>query len=182
MQKQLTYYNEIKKAMSYLAEHPKTIFIGQSVEYDGTGLYESLAHLPAEKKMEFPVAEYLQCGVANGMAIEGMIPISTFPRFNFLLMGTDQIVNHLDKFINLSDGRCAPKVIIRVAVGSEWPVHPQEQHVGNFANAFKCMLKNIDVIELNETKDILPSYKKALEREDGLSTILVEFSDHYKTK
>jgi pyruvate/2-oxoglutarate/acetoin dehydrogenase E1 component len=183
MQKQLTYYNEIKKAMSMLSEHPQTLFIGQAVEYEGTGLYDSLSHLPKEKRIELPVAEYLQCGLANGLAIEGgIIPVSTFPRFNFLLMGIDQIVNHLDKFINLSDGKCTPKVIIRVAVGSEWPIHPQEQHVGNFANAFKCMLRNIEVVELNETKDIILAYKKALERQDGVSTILVEFSDHYKTK
>jgi pyruvate/2-oxoglutarate/acetoin dehydrogenase E1 component len=183
MQKELKYFNELKNAMSYLAEDPKTLFIGQAVEYEGTGLYDSLKHLPQEKRIELPVAEYLQCGLANGMAIEGgVIPISTFPRFNFLLMGVDQIVNHLDKFINLSDGKCQPKVIIRVAVGSEWPVHPQDQHVGNFAASFKSMLRNIEVIELNESKDILPSYKKALERTDGVSTILVEFADHYKTK
>jgi len=183
MQKELTYYTELKKAMSFLAEHPQTLFIGQAVEYEGTGLYDSLSHLPQNKRFELPVAEYLQCGLANGLAIEGgIIPVSTFPRFNFLLMGVDQIINHLDKFASLSEGRCTPKVIIRVAVGSEWPVHPQDQHVGNFANAFKCMVKNIDVIELNETRDIMPAYKKALERQDGLSTILVEFSDHYKTK
>jgi pyruvate/2-oxoglutarate/acetoin dehydrogenase E1 component len=183
MQKELTYFSELKKAMSFLAEHPKTLFIGQAVQYEGTGLYDSLKHLPEDKRIELPIAEYLQCGLANGLAIEGgIIPVSTFPRFNFLLMGVDQIVNHLDKFASLSDGKCQPKVIIRVAVGSEWPVHPQDQHVGNFANAFKCMLRNIDVVELNESKDILPAYKKALERTDGISTILVEFADHYKTK
>jgi pyruvate/2-oxoglutarate/acetoin dehydrogenase E1 component len=183
MQKELTYFSELKKAMSFLAEHPKTLFIGQAVQFEGTGLYDSLKHLPEDKRIELPIAEYLQCGLANGLAIEGgIIPVSTFPRFNFLLMGVDQIVNHLDKFASLSDGKCQPKVIIRVAVGSEWPVHPQDQHVGNFANAFKCMLRNIDVVELNESKDILPAYKKALERTDGISTILVEFADHYKTK
>ena len=165
-----------------LADNPKTFFIGQAVEYEGTGLYDSLKHLPKEKRLELPVAEYFQSGLANGMAIEGMIPISTFPRWNFLLMGTDQIVNHLDKFNNMSNGKLQPKVIIRVAVGSEHPVDPQCQHKGNFSEAFRNMTNNIEVIELNEPEDIIPAYVKALNRKDGINTILVEFADYCKTK
>jgi len=178
----MEYYNNLKKAMSLLAEDPKTIFIGQAVEYEGTGLYDSLSHIPEEKRLELPVAEYLQCGLANGMAIEGIIPISTFPRWNFLLMGVDQIVNHLDKFNSMSNGLLTPKVIIRVAVGSENPVDPQCQHKGNFTKAFKSMTKNIDIIELIEPEDIIPAYTKALNRDDGVSTILVEYADYAKTK
>jgi pyruvate/2-oxoglutarate/acetoin dehydrogenase E1 component len=178
----MKYYEELQKAMSLVAEHPKTIFIGQAVEFEGTGLFESLKHLPANKKIELPVAEYLQCGLANGIAIEGLIPVSIFPRWNFLLMGTDQIINHLDKFITMSDGTCRPKVIIRVAVGSETPVDPQCQHKGNFSNSFRQMLKNIEVIELEESNEIVPAYEKALNRTDGISTILVEFADYCKTK
>jgi pyruvate/2-oxoglutarate/acetoin dehydrogenase E1 component len=178
----MRYFDELKRAMSFLAEHPKTVFIGQAVEYEGTGLYDSLSHLPSNKRIELPVAEYLQSGLANGMAIEGLIPVSTYPRWNFLLMGTDQIVNHLDKFITMSDGKCKPKVIIRVAVGSEYPVDPQCQHKGNFSDAFRSMLKNIEIIELNEPEEIIPAYEKALGRKDGVSTILVEFADYAKTK
>jgi len=178
----MKYLDEIKKAMSLLAEHPKTYFIGQAVEYEGTGLYDSLKHIPSSKRLELPVAEHLQCGLANGMAIDGMIPVSTFPRWNFLLMGTDQIVNHLDKFSSMSSGKLTPKVIIRVAVGSESPIDPQCQHKGNFTEAFKSLTQNLDIIQLDEPEDIIPAYKKALNREDGKSTILVEFADYCKTK
>ena len=146
----MKYFEELKKAMSLLAENPKTLFIGQAVEYEGTGLYDSLSHIPRTKRLELPVAEYLQSGLANGMAIEGMIPISTYPRWNFLLMGTDQIVNHLDKFKTMSNNKLKPKVIIRVAVGSEHPVDPQCQHKGNFSEAFRNMTNNTEVIELIE--------------------------------
>jgi pyruvate/2-oxoglutarate/acetoin dehydrogenase E1 component len=166
----MKYFEELKKAMSLLAEHDKTIFIGQAVKYAGTGLYDTLTHIPDES------------GVVNGMAIQGMIPVSIMPRWNFLLMGTDQIINHLDKFMLLSDGRCTPKAIIRVAVGSERPVDPQDQHKGNFADAFRMMCKTIDVIELHEPEDIVPAYEFALNRTDGKSTILVEFGDYSKEK
>lgn len=173
----MRYSQQLIKAMSLLSDHPKTFFIGQAVEYEGTGLYESLKHIPSEKRLELPVAEYFQTGLANGMAIEGMIPISVYPRWNFLLMGVDQIVNHLDKFKTMSMGKCNPKVIIRVAVGSEYPVDPQCQHKGNFAEAFRSMTKNIEVTELIRSTDILPEYEKALNRDDGVSTILVEYGD-----
>jgi pyruvate/2-oxoglutarate/acetoin dehydrogenase E1 component len=178
----MKYFEELQKAMSLLAEHHKTFFIGQAVEYEGTGLFDTMAHLPAEKKLELPVAEYFQTGLANGMAIEGMIPVSTYPRWNFLLMGVDQIVNHLDKFIEMSNGKCNPKVIIRVAVGSERPVDPQCQHKGNFSEAFRQMTKNTEVIELFEPEDIVPAYEKALNRTDRINTILVEFGDFSKEK
>ena len=178
----MKYFEELKKAMTMLAEHPDTLFIGQSIEYEGTGLYDSLTHIPANKKIELPVAEYLQAGLANGMAIEGLIPISTYPRWNFLLMSTDQIVNHADKFKEMSNGKCTPKLIIRVAVGSERPIDPQCQHKGNFSEAFRLMTKNIEIIELKEPEEILPAYTKALNRNDGVITILVEFADYSKEK
>ena len=173
----MRYSQELIKAMSLLVEHPKTFFIGQAVEYEGTGLYESVKHLPSEKRLELPVAEYFQTGLANGMAIEGMIPISIYPHWNFLLMGADQIVNHLDKFITMSNGKCTPKVIIRVAVGSEYPIDPQCQHKGNFTEAFRSMTKNINIVELIRPTDIISEYKKALNRDDGVSTMLVEYGD-----
>jgi len=178
----MKYYDEILKAMSLLADHPKTIFIGQSVQYSGTGLFDSLEHIDESKRKELPVAEYLQCGLANGMSLAGMIPVSIFPRWNFLLMGTDQIVNHLDKFNSMSNGSMKSKVIIRVSVGSEIPIDPQCQHKGNFAEAFNSMLQNINVVVLEEANEIVPAYELALNRDDNVSTILVEYSDFCKFK
>jgi len=116
--------------------------------------------------------------VSTGMAINGLVPVSVVPRWNFLLCATDQIVNHLDKMDSMSDGRCRPKVIIRVAKGSENPVDPQDQHKGNFSDAFRLMCKNIDIVELHEPEDILPAYQKAFS--STRSTILVEFPDYGK--
>lgn len=168
--------------MSLLSKDNNTIFIGQSIKYGGTGLYDTVTEVDEEKKVEWPVAEYSQLGVSIGMAMQGYTVVSLFPRWNFLLMATDQIVNHLDKFPIMSEGRCCPKVIIRVSVGSEFPIDPQPQHKGNFSEAFRLMCKTIDIIELHEAKDIVPSYIKALERSDGKSTMLVEFADYLRIK
>jgi pyruvate/2-oxoglutarate/acetoin dehydrogenase E1 component len=177
----MKYYDEIKRAMSLLAEHPRAMFIGQSVQYPGTGLYDSLTHLPKEKKYEFPVAENLQLGVSTGLAIKGFLPISLFPRWNFLLVATDQIVNHLDKLPIMSDGEYIPKVIIRVAIGSITPIDPQDQHKGDFTDAFKSMCKTINIVRLDEAEEIYPAYEYALNG-TKYSSILVEHSDFYKSK
>lgn len=178
----MKYAEEIIRAMEMLGADPNTIFVGQSVKYGGTGLYDTLLKVPDEKKIEWPVAEYFQLGASIGMALEGYTVVSLFPRWNFLLMACDQIVNHLDKIPTMSNWSCRPKVIVRVSVGSDNPVDPQCQHKGNFAEAFRLMTKTIDIIELKEPEDILPAYKKALTRDDGRSTILVEYADYLKTK
>jgi pyruvate/2-oxoglutarate/acetoin dehydrogenase E1 component len=175
------YNNELKKAMNWLGTQNKVMILGQAVCYAGTGCYDSLTEVPADKKMEFPVAENFQIGFSTGMAINGIIPVSVFPRWNFLLCAADQIVNHLDKMILMSDGICRPKVIIRVAVGSQTPIDPQDQHKGNFSDAFRLMCKTINIVELTEPDMILPEYQKAYSREDGISTILVEFPDYGKS-
>lgn len=164
--------------MNWLGEQEHVMILGQAVCYAGTGCYESLTEVPNNKKMEFPVAENFQIGVSTGMAINGFIPVSVVPRWNFLLCATDQIVNHLDKMKSMSDGRCNPKVIIRVAKGSELPVDPQDQHKGNFSDAFRLMCKNIDIVELKDSESILPAYQQAYN--NSRSTILVEFPDYGK--
>jgi pyruvate/2-oxoglutarate/acetoin dehydrogenase E1 component len=121
-------------------------------------------------------------GMANGLALAGLVPVSVFPRWNFLLLAVNQVVNHLDKFPLMSNGGYRPKVIIRTGIGSVRPLHPQFQHVGDFTDAFRLMCQNIEVIRLEEPQDILPAYQRALEREDGKSTIVVEYGDYYSEK
>jgi pyruvate/2-oxoglutarate/acetoin dehydrogenase E1 component len=110
------------------------------------------------------------------------IPITIFPRWNFLLLAVNQLVNHLDKMSLLSNGGYAPKVIIRTGIGSERPLNPQHQHVGDFTDAFRLMCPNLDIIRLEEPEQIFPAYRHALERDDGRSSVLVEFGDYYGEK
>jgi len=170
----MSYDKKLVEAMEYLSAKDDTIFIGQSMQYGGVAIANSFKNIPDDKKIEMPVAENLQLGISTGLALEGFVPVSVFPRWNFLLLAADQLVNHLDKLSMITDGAYKPKVIIRVAVGIRHPVDPQEQHVGDFSEAFKLMFKNIEVVKLIKEEDILPAYKKAYERNDGISTILVE--------
>jgi pyruvate/2-oxoglutarate/acetoin dehydrogenase E1 component len=168
--------------MAYLARNPHIVFMGQAVEFPGTAMTTTLP--PAAQKIELPVAEEMQMGMAIGMSLAGFIPVTIYPRWNFLLLAMNQLVNHLDKLPLMSELGCGyqPKVIIRTSIGSERPLHPQSQHVGDFTDAARSMLSTVEVIRLDEPSDIFPAYKKALERTDGRSTLLVEWGDYYSEK
>lgn len=168
--------------MEWLGSKPDTLFMGQAVEYAGTGMTNTLANVDKKKLLELPVAEDFQLGVSIGHALNGTIPISIFPRWNFLLLATNQLVNHLDKIKLLSHGEFNPKVIIRTAIGSERPLHPQAQHIGDYTDAYRLMLQTVDVIRLEEPDQIFDAYKLAYERTDNRSTVLVEYGDYYNEK
>ena len=129
-----------------------------------------------------PVNEEMQMGISNGLAIGGAVPISIYPRWNFLLLAMNQLVNHLDKYSIYTDGEFAPKVIIRTGIGSVRPLNPQIQHSGDYTDGFREMLSTVEVIRLDEPEDIFPAYYKAYNRTDGKSTILVEWGDFYGEK
>ena len=178
----MKYFNELKRSMEYLAENDKTLFIGQAVAVAGTAMRNTLVDIPEHKLMELPVAEEMQMGMTTGMALSGLIPVSIFPRWNFLICAINQLVNHLDKVQVMSSNGYDTKAIIRTGIGSERPLHPQHQHVGDFTQAIQSMCTTIEVIRLNEPEDIFPAYEKALLRDDGRSTLIVEYGDYYSEK
>ena len=166
--------------MEYLAQDERTVFLGQAVAVPGTGMSNTLKDISKDKLIELPVAEEMQMGVSLGMALNGKIPISVYPRWNFLLCAVSQLVNHVDKVSLMSKYKA--NVIIRTSIGSERPLHPQCQHVGDFTEAFRLMCKTVEVIRLDEPEQIFPAYEKALLRDDNRSTILVEWGDYYNEK
>ena len=118
-------------------------------------------------------------GFSIGLALQGTIPISVYPRWDFLLLAANQLVNHLDKIPIVSGGGFRPKVIIRVSVGSTQPLNPGPQHCQNHTEAFKKMLQTVEVMDLQEADQIFPAYYRAMTRTDGKSTLLVEHADYY---
>ena len=178
----MKYFDELKRAMDFLAEDPRTVFIGQAVAVAGTAMTNTLKDVPRGRLIELPVFEEMQMGMTLGMALNGSVPVSLFPRWNFLLCGINQLVNHLDKVQVMSNGGYQAKAIIRTGIGSERPLHPQHQHVGDFTSAIRAMCTTIEVIRLDEPADVFPAYERALLRDDGRSTIVVEHGDYYGEK
>ncbi len=178
----MKYFDELKRTMEWLSNQQNTIFVGQAVEVPGTAMFNTLKDIDIQKRMELPVFEDTQMGISIGMSLTGARVISIFPRWNFLLCATNQLVNHLDKYPIMSEGNISPKIIVRTAVGSERPLFPGHQHIGNMSNAYREMLSSVNIVELLEPEDIFPAYENAYNSNDGKSTILVEFQDFYNEK
>jgi pyruvate/2-oxoglutarate/acetoin dehydrogenase E1 component len=178
----MKYFDELKKSMEWLAEQPDTIFIGQAVEYPGTAMSNTLQDVDKSKLIELPVNEDMQMGITTGMALNGSVPISIYPRWNFLLLAANQLVNHLDKIKIMSNGGYAPKVIIRTSIGAQRPLNPQHQHIADFTGGFKAMCDFVDIIRLEEPHQIFEAYQYAYLRTDNRPTILVEWGDFISEK
>jgi pyruvate/2-oxoglutarate/acetoin dehydrogenase E1 component len=171
----MTYFDQLCRAMEMIAEQPRSIFLGQAVACAGTGMSRSFEKVPREKLLELPVFEDCQLGMSIGLSLDGMLPVSVYPRINFLLLAVPQLVLHLDAIPRYSAYR--PKVIIRTAIGSSTPLDPGPQHTGDHAAALRMMLKRVRVVQLRVAGQIVEHYKEAVER-DG-STILIEYPELY---
>lgn len=170
----MTYHSELCRAMSLLSD-AGAVFLGQAVACDGTAMRSTLKHLPPERLIEMPVAEDMQCGLATGISLAGGLPVCIYPRWNFLLLATSQLVLHLDRMPLYSEYR--PKVIMRTAIATNKPLDPGAQHVGDFTDAYLMMLKTVRVRRLETPEDVAVCYKEALEYEG--STLLIEYASLY---
>jgi len=158
---------ELKKSMEWLASKKDTIFVGQNIVYPENQMYRNLIDIPEGKKVEMPVSEEMQMGISIGLSLEGYIPISIYPRFDFLILATNQIVNHLDKLDYLYRENDTPKIIIRTAVGGTKPLDAGPQHTQDHTEAFRLMCPNIKVVEAKHPEEILSTYKEAYYSNDS---------------
>jgi len=105
----MKYVDELKRTMEWMAQQPKTLFVGQTVAGPGTFMYQTLRGLPKEKTLEMPINESFQMQFSIGLALAGFVPISVYPRQNFLLIATADMVNMLDKIPAISSFK--PRVL-----------------------------------------------------------------------
>ena len=169
----MTYFEDIKQSMTWLGEQPNVLMVGQGIKFGGVFMAGTLADVPENKKLEFPVAESFQMQFCIGLALAGYVPICIFPRFNFLLLAASDIINTLDKLPLMSDGEVKPRVIIRTAIGPDSPISPSYQHLGNFMYPFVDMCQTIQVVDCAAPWFASPfeAYKNAYEF-DGASIVV----------
>lgn len=175
----MSYFNKFIETMGYVSKNKKTIFLGQSVSIPGTVMYNTLEKVPFSKRKELPVAEEMQMGMTLGLALNGYIPISLYPRWNFLLLAINQLVNHIDKIKLMSSNGFDPRMIIRTSVGSINPLDPHYQHKGDFTTQVKNMCPNIKFYYLYKESQIMKSYKEALLSKRNKISVIVEVADNF---
>lgn len=171
------YLDALTEAMKLTMEDPSTIFIGQQIVYYGNPMSKTIEGLDKTRMIETPVMEETQMGMTVGLAMRGHRVVSFYPRWDFLICATNQLVNHLDKLEAMSDGEYCPNVIIRVGKGSDKPLDPGHQHKADYSDAFSSILKHIPIVKLDSADKIIPAYKQALNSNGPI--ILVEYPELY---
>lgn len=176
----MRYKDELIKSMKWLGQKENTLFLGRATACSGHAISGTLTEISEDKLIELPVMEEVQMGMCAGLSLEGYVPISIYPRFNFMLLGINQLVNHIDKMKHMSKGKLVPKVIVRVAVGARKPIDGGAQHTQDFTSAIKSMVTDTKVVELTEPEQIFQTFKDAYNRNG--STVVVEWGDFYSEK
>ena len=176
----MRYKQELINSMNWLGEKENTLFLGQATACSGHAISGTLTEVPKDKLIELPVMEEVQMGMCTGLSLEGYVPISIYPRFNFMLLAINQLINHIDKMKHMSQGKLIPKVIVRVAVGAKKPIDGGLQHTQDFTSAIRSTVTDTEVVELMTPEQIFPTFKEAYNRQG--STIVIEWGDFYSEK
>jgi len=171
------YKDALTRSMDFLGEQDDTVFIGQQVLWHGNPMSTTIGNVPKDKIIEVPVMEESQMGMSLGMSMAGNFVITFYPRWDFLICATNQLVNHVDKIGLMSGGKWNPNMIIRLGKGSDKPLDPGHQHRGNYINEFKSLCPNIKFHDLLEHDNIESIYKDAYT--NGGIHVIVEYPELY---
>lgn len=163
---------------AYANQHKdKVRFIGYNTA-KGSRMYGTLSEYDERMCIETPICENLMVGMAVGMALEGYRPIVCFERHDFLLIGLDALVNHLDKLPNISYGQFKLPVVVRAIVGARGPLNPGVQHFQDYTAALQCMLRNTQVFKPDSDWDFKRAYSAVGNTSSG-AVVIVEKRDWY---
>ena len=140
----MTLREGINEQMIKIAADPMALFIGQ--QCGDQDFYGTLKGIPDNQRMEFPVAEEMQMGMAIGLAIKGFRVVCIYQRVDFLMRAMDQLVNHVDLMDEYSRGKFQANIMIRSTIGSHYPLNVGLQH-------------NKDLIQLLKASVSFPVYE-----------------------
>lgn len=173
---QLTPYKDaLTDAMTYLGQQENIVFIGQQIVYAGNPMSTTLTNVSKDLMIELPVMEETQMGMSLGLAMQGKNVITFYPRWDFIILASNQLINHIDKFEMMTGKKI--NLLIRLGKGSDKPLDPGHQHKGNYFEQYKSMCPNITFHDLKDAATIAQTYKNAYTQ--GGVHILVEYPELY---
>lgn len=171
------YKDALTNAMTKLGKMDDVIFVGQQILWHGNPMSTTLTNVPKEKMIELPVMEESQMGMSLGMAMAGKFVVTFYPRWDFIICATNQLVNHVDKLKLMSGGQWNANMIIRLGKGSDKPLDPGHQHKGNYIEEFKSLCPNTRFWDLNDYSKIEETYNSVCEQ--GGINVIVEYPELY---
>ena len=174
----MTYKETLSKIMTDLSNDDNTVFIGQQIVYRGNPMSTTLDDVPKEKMIEVPVMEETQMGMSLGLAMTGKRVITFYPRWDFLISASNQLVNHVDKYELMTGEKV--HIIIRVGKGSETPLDPGHQHKANYIEEFKSLCKHTKIFDCKTIEELKLHYQFA---KDNVGVYIInEYPELYHNK
>jgi pyruvate/2-oxoglutarate/acetoin dehydrogenase E1 component len=170
-----SYKDALTDAMTFLAQQQNIVFIGQQIVYPGNPMSTTLTNVSKDQMIEVPVMEETQMGMSLGLAMLGNTVVSFYPRWDFIISATNQLVNHVDKFNSMTNKKV--NLLIRVGKGSDVPLDPGVQHKNNYITEFKTMCPNINFCDLTDASSIYDTYIDCYKK--GGVHVLVEYPQKY---
>ena len=130
-----TYLEVLQDAIQEIIQaDPKVLIIGQgqSSPWDsGKWVAKFFKEFDGRQIFETPVSEAATTAVGIGLAIYGLRAIVTHPRFDFMLLAMDQIVNQAAKIHFMSGGKIRVPLVVRVQLyrgNGQGAQHSQSLH------------------------------------------------------
>lgn len=160
MPKRRTYRTILSEKMEKIGKIDNSIFIGQQIVYRGNPMSTTLDKVSKDKMIEVPVMEETQMGMSLGLSMTNRFVVTFYPRWDFLISASNQLLNHIDKF-ELMTGKKV-HMIIRVGKGSDKPLDPGHQHKSNYFKQFSEMCKKIVMYDCDNHDDLESHYDFAI--------------------
>lgn len=130
-----SYATGIRLAFEYLmAEHEEVFVIGQglwSPWYVGSTMTDLDVKFGKDRVIDTPVSELGTTALAVGAAIHGKRPVVIHPRMDFMVLGTDPIINQAAKWRYMFAGQSSAPVTVRSIInrgGEQGAQHSQALH------------------------------------------------------
>ena len=128
----MKFVESINKALEkMLNNHKEIILFGEDLldPYGGAfKVTKGLSSKHPNRVLPTPISEAAMIGIAGGMALGGMRPIVEIMFGDFIMLGADQLLNHLVKYEWMYNNKHNVPVTIRTAMGGRrgyGPTHSQ---------------------------------------------------------
>lgn len=135
MPRQIKYNEAILEATDQSMDKDPSVYVMGLGVPDPKGIFGTTLGLKEKygprRVFDMPTSENAMTGVAIGTAIQGMRPIMSHQRVDFVLLALDQIINNAAKWNYMFGGQAKVPLVIRLIVGRGWgqgPQHSQTLH------------------------------------------------------
>ncbi len=164
----LSYADALREAMNAaLAANPDALVLGQGAD-DFKGIFGSTTGLAqaygGDRVRDMPLMEEGMTGMALGMALNGVYPILTHIRSDFVLLSANQIINLIAKYRYMFGGLYELPLMIRTVVGRSWG--QGAQHSQSLQSLF-AHIPGLTVVMPSSAQTVLDTYPYLVSRHRG---------------